>query len=52
MMLEKNSLVTRTPVMSGMKRADLPPETPFMQSDGQQLVNKTPIMLRFAVGRG
>ena len=33
--------------MAGTKLKDLPPETPFLQSDGQQLVNRTPIMRRF-----
>ena len=45
--LQKNPLVTCTPVMAGTKLKDLPPETPFLQSDGQQLVNRTPIMRRF-----
>lgn len=35
MALAHNPLVSCTPVMAGIKRADLPPETPFMQSDGQ-----------------
>ena len=47
MIFAKNPLVTQTPVMGGYKRPDLPPETPSMQSDGQRLVNHTPIMRRF-----
>jgi len=35
MILSNNPLVSCTPVMAGVKRADLPPETPFLQSDGQ-----------------
>lgn len=30
MILAKNPLPTCTPVMAGIKRQDLPPETPFM----------------------
>ena len=35
--------------MAGRILKDLPPETPFLQSDGQNLVNRTPIMRRFNV---
>ena len=45
------NLVTCTPVMAGIKRPDLPPETPFLQSDGHNLVNRTPILRRFAVNK-
>jgi hypothetical protein len=37
--------------MAGIKRPDLPPETPFLQSDGHNLVNRTPILRRFAVNK-
>ena len=35
--------------MAGVRLQDLPPETPFLQSDGQALVNRTPVMRRFNV---
>ena len=36
--------------MSGVKLRDLPPETPFLSSNGSSsLVNQTPIMRRFQI---
>ena len=51
MILAKNPLVSCTPVMAGVKRPDLPPETPFLQSERPELVNRTPIMRRFQVNK-
>ena len=48
-MQQKNPLVTCTPVMAGVRLKDLPPETPFLQSNGQTMINRTPIMRRFNV---
>ena len=35
MQFAKNPLVSCTPVMAGVRLKDLPPETPFLKSDGQ-----------------
>ena len=43
----KNPLVSCTPVMAGVRLKDLPPGTPFLQSDGHSIINKTPLMQRF-----
>ena len=39
-------MLTRTPVMAGVKLRDLPPETPLLISDGPSLVKATPIVSR------
>ena len=49
LVMQKNPLVSCTPVMAGVRLQDLPPETPFLQSDGQKIVNHTPILRRFNV---
>ena len=41
-------MLTRTPVMAGVKLRDLPPETPLLISDGPSLVKATPIVNRLA----
>ena len=33
--------------MAGVRLKDAPPETPFLQSNGHNLVDRTPIMARF-----
>ena len=43
-----NPLVSCTPVMAGVRRlANAPPETPFLQSNGHTLVDRTPVLARF-----
>ena len=48
----QNPLVSCTPVMAGVRLKDLPPETPFLSSNGHTLVDQTPIMRRFAAAPG
>ena len=47
-----NPLVSCTPVMAGVRLKDLPPETPFLQSNGHTMVDRTPIMARFRAPNG
>ena len=47
-----NPLVSCTPVMAGVRLKDAPPETPFLQSNGHTLVDRTPIMARFLASNG
>ena len=42
-----NPLVSCTPVMAGVRLANAPPETPFLQSNGHTLVDRTPVYARF-----
>ena len=37
--------------MAGVKRADAPPETPFLQSKGPALASATPMMPKFTLGK-
>ena len=48
-----NPLVSCTPVMAGVRLANAPPETPFLQSNGHTLVDRTPVYARFRpLGQG
>ena len=38
--------------MAGIKREELPPETPFMKANGAASASATPMMPKFALGRG
>lgn len=36
---QKNPLISQTPVLAGIMRDNLPPETPFLTSNGNALIN-------------
>ncbi len=40
----KNDILTRTPVLTGVKRKDLPPETPIRQNDTTPRAINTPVV--------
>ena len=49
--MQKNPLISQTPVLAGVIRDGAPPETPFLTSEGGALVNQTPVMKRFSILR-